>query len=168
MRSLEKIFEFLECTDREKLICMPHQLIGEADRWWEELRKTMTEEQYQDFTWANFKEELFERYIPLSFRLKKESEFRNLRQGKMSVTEYERKFCELARYAAAHVDTDERKARRLRDGLRPEIRTALASHGKLIYKDMLHRAMEVELALPGVEESPVVTASQQGQGQKRK
>ena len=31
VRSLEKIFEFLECTDREKLICMPHQLTGEAD-----------------------------------------------------------------------------------------------------------------------------------------
>ena len=46
VRSLEKIFEFLECTDKEKLICMPHQLIGEADRWWEELRKTMTDEQY--------------------------------------------------------------------------------------------------------------------------
>ena len=66
------------------------------------------------------------------------------------------------------MDTDERKARRLRDGLRPEIRTALASHGKLTYKDMLHRAMEVESALPEVEESPVVTAGQQGQGQKRK
>ena len=79
--------------------------------------------------------------------MRKDSEFHNLRQGKFFVAEYDHKFCKLARYAVAHVDNDKKKVRRLRDGLRPEIRTALASHGRLTYKEMLHRAMEVEASL---------------------
>jgi hypothetical protein len=75
-------------------------------------------------------------------------EFCNLQQGEMTVTEYDRKFRMLLRYAYDLVDTDAKKAKRFLSGLRQEIQTALAGVGELVYKVTLQRALTIERTLP--------------------
>ena len=110
IRALERIFNFLHCTDQERLSCVTFQLIGPADFWWEARKKTMTPEQLREMTWEEFKAEVYGKYIPKSYRKKKEVEFYHLKQGRMSVTDYDRMFCEMARYAPDQVDTDQKMA----------------------------------------------------------
>ncbi|XP_057803218.1 uncharacterized protein LOC131018517 [Salvia miltiorrhiza] len=51
-----------------------------------------------------------EKYFPRSYHNQKQAEFLELKQGEMSVIEYERRFNRLARYTARLVDTDDQKA----------------------------------------------------------
>lgn len=106
VRGIERTFRFLECTDAKKMICMSYQLHGEADYWWESHLSTLTEEQIAALTWEDFKAELYERYIPETYCIKKEAEFMNLKQVRDSVRDYDRKFCALSRYVLDQVDTD--------------------------------------------------------------
>ena len=45
IRSMERIFNLLQCTDPERLNCVSFQLEGPADYWWEARRKIMTPKQ---------------------------------------------------------------------------------------------------------------------------
>jgi hypothetical protein len=52
----------------------------------------------------------------------KEEEFRNLRQGSMTVNQYIQKFTKLARYAPDDINSDRKKPRRFIKGLNASLR----------------------------------------------
>ncbi|XP_028105337.1 uncharacterized protein LOC114304373 [Camellia sinensis] len=70
---------------------------------------------------AQFKEAFYEKYFPQYVRDRKVTEFEQLKQGTMSVAEYESKFTELARHTPHMVDADYKKARKFEGGLNVEI-----------------------------------------------
>ncbi|XP_057790976.1 uncharacterized protein LOC131008093 [Salvia miltiorrhiza] len=148
VRAIERIFNYIRCDDEDKVSCATYQLVDEADFWWESVRRTMTDEQWEDFTWEEFKAELYEKYIPGCYRQKKQNEFYNLRQKTGTVTEYDRAFNQLSRYAPTLVDSDEKHAEKFRNGLRHEIAISLASQGGLTYAQTLSRALTIESLLP--------------------
>ncbi|XP_057775215.1 uncharacterized protein LOC130994199 [Salvia miltiorrhiza] len=148
IRCLERIFDFMGLTDKERLTCAIFQLTDEADYWWESVQRTLSPQQWEEYTWENFKAELYEKYIPQSYRIKKEAEFWNLRQGNKSVTEYDRLFVQLSRYAPHLVDTEEKRSEKFRRGLRHEIGMPLASQGTLTYAQSLSRARDIEAMMP--------------------
>ena len=80
-----------------------------------------------------------EKYFPRVKREEKETEFISLKQGNLSLVEYERKFDKLSRYALHLVDTEERKARRFERGLRPELYKAVAMFQFSTYSEILQR-----------------------------
>ena len=88
-------------------------------------------------TWAQFKGAFFEKYFPQCVRDRKVTEFEQLKQGTMSVVEYESKFTELARYAPHMVDTDYKKARKFEGGLNVEILDRINVLKLLKYVDVL-------------------------------
>ncbi|XP_057775306.1 uncharacterized protein LOC130994278 [Salvia miltiorrhiza] len=141
----------MRCSTHEKVVCATYQLEGEADLWWESVRRTLTNEAFEAMTWDEFKEAYLTRYITLSFRHKRENEVWKLRQGNCSVEEYDRTFNQLARYAPAHVDTDAKRAERFRQGLRPEIGVPLSTHDTLTYAQALSKALNAEAQLPKEE-----------------
>jgi hypothetical protein len=55
----------------------------------------------------------------------KEQEFLALRQGDMSVLEYERRFHDLSLFALHYVPTKKHMIEKLRDGLRQDLRQGL-------------------------------------------
>ena len=133
----------------------------------------MTPEQLARMTWEEFKTGLYDKYIPKNYRKAKEVEFYNLKQGQMSVTEYDRMFCDMSRYAPGQVDTDDKIAEKFCAGLRHEIRMALASHGGLSYSESLSRALDIEAAMPREKSTALVVAApppqqQQNSREKRK
>ncbi|XP_057803347.1 uncharacterized protein LOC131018648 [Salvia miltiorrhiza] len=144
---MERIFRFLSGNDAERLMCMSYQLKGTADYWWEAKQKTMAPEQLDELTWELFKTALCEKFIPRSYRKKKEMEFTTLKQGNKTVVEYDRLFYDLARYAPYRVDTDEKMSELICAGLQQEIRVVLASQTALSYAEALNRALDMELAM---------------------
>ncbi|XP_057786365.1 uncharacterized protein LOC131003829 [Salvia miltiorrhiza] len=154
-------------------------LKGTADYWWEAKQKTMAPEQLDELTWDLFKIALCEKFIPRSYRKKKEMEFTTLKLGNKTVVEYDRLFCDLARYAPYRVDTDEKMSELFCAGLRQEIRVVLASQTALSYAEALNRALDMELAMqpekaahvpvpPSTQYTQVSNSPYSNQGQKGK
>ncbi|XP_047949030.1 uncharacterized protein LOC125194856 [Salvia hispanica] len=108
IRAIERIFAILGCNDRERMSCVTHQLTEAADFWWDTRMKTMPRDQVEGMTWEGFKTEIYNKYVLKSYRKAKASEFYNLIQGRMTVTEYDRALNSMTRYAPDQVDTDEK------------------------------------------------------------
>ena len=89
-----------------------------------------------------------------------ELKFLELKQENKSVAEYETKFIELSRFVPAQVDTDEKKALRFQQGLKPSLRNAVAEFELTSYAAVVNKAMIIE----GGE----VQAQAEREGKKRK
>ena len=70
----------------------------------------------------------------------------NLKQGRLTVTEYVAKFTELARFAPTIVPTDDARKRKFMLRLRVEIAKQIdsGSHGPKSYIDIVQRALRNE------------------------
>ncbi|KAL3655497.1 hypothetical protein CASFOL_001283 [Castilleja foliolosa] len=143
-RSLERIFRVIECEDAQKITCATYQLIEDAGHWWEGVLRNQTEAEKLNFTWEGFKTAIMDKYFPQSYADQKENEFLHLQQGNMTVTDYERKFNALCRFAPHLVNTDARKSMRFAMGLRSEVSSILAGQGELPYAELVKRAEKVE------------------------
>jgi hypothetical protein len=90
--------------------------------WWDTFSAAV-----KDATWVEFEAAFREHHVPLGIVQLKEEEFRELTQGGRSVSEYVHKFIELARYAPDDVSTEAKKMAHFLKGLKPELKTILAS-----------------------------------------
>jgi hypothetical protein len=84
--------------------------------------------------------------VPQGIVQLKEDEFRELTQGGRSVSEYVHKFTELARYTPDDVSTEAKKMAHFLKGLRPELKTILASQDFLSFSHLSNKAIQVERA----------------------
>ncbi|XP_039174087.1 uncharacterized protein LOC120296318 [Eucalyptus grandis] len=71
-------------------------------------------------------------------------EFQSVCQGMLTVDQYEAKFVELSQYAPRLVKDPKDKARRFRNGLRPELRNPLVSFDLKDYSEVYGRAQLIE------------------------
>ena len=78
-------------------------------------------------SWAQFKEEFRDKFVPASYRDAKAEEFFRLEQGTLSVTDYERSFSKLVRHVPFLRDDEVSKTKRFVVGLSPAIRTTVAT-----------------------------------------
>jgi len=85
------------------------------------------------------------KYIPETARDKMASEFLELRQGLMNVSQYDQKFAQLSRYADALVKSEAERTKRFVKGLRLEIRGRLIPLQLKNYLQAVERALEVEM-----------------------
>ncbi|KAL8514640.1 hypothetical protein ACS0TY_013648 [Phlomoides rotata] len=157
LAGLERIFRHMVLTDAQKISCAQFQLTEDAAQWWESHERTLDTEVMHALLWEDFKEAVMERYFPQVLRDQKEQEFVTLQQGNLSVTEYERKFNQLSRYAPHLVEIDARKARRFERGLRSEIRGILAGANLSNYREVFSRALNVSIGLKLEHKQPTTT-----------
>ena len=87
-----------------------------------------------------------EYHIPAGLVKIKRDEFRNLMQGNKSVNEYLYQFTELAHYAPADVDTDEKKQEAFIQGVNPDLKTHLSGRDYASFAVMINKAILVEKA----------------------
>jgi hypothetical protein len=104
-------------------------------------------------TWHEFQSAFHARYIPQGLMDQKKLEFRKLTQGTMTVDEYQRKFLELSRYAEDDVCTDARKQDKFREGLRTDIKLALAVHDCTDFAMLVSKSFQIETTLTECQES---------------
>ncbi|XP_028117247.1 uncharacterized protein LOC114314916 [Camellia sinensis] len=133
----EKIFEVFPCTDAYKVLLATFTLKEGARRWW-----MLVRDENRDLTWDRFKEMFYEKYFPQCIRDRKISEFEQLKQGAMSVAEYEAKFTELARYAPHMVNTEYKKARKFEGGLHVEPTAMTEAESKRVKKQKVETVSE--------------------------
>ena len=93
LKNTIKVYDELSLTFDECLISL---LRDTTCHWWKTLISVVPSERV---TWDFFQEELRKKYISQLFIDKKRKEFLELKQGKMSVAEYEREFVRLSKYA---------------------------------------------------------------------
>jgi len=87
-----------ECSEAYKVVYATNQFRGAAEDWWETTQRRIMAKDVE-INWTNFKEAMLEKYLPLSFKVKKEQEFLELKQRGMLVTEFTMKFEELSYYS---------------------------------------------------------------------
>ncbi|KAJ0985550.1 hypothetical protein J5N97_003906 [Dioscorea zingiberensis] len=140
---MEKAFDVMECTEEEKLRFATYMLQGSAYNWWKgEVR--VSEGRNFD-TWDQLRTAFFSKYFPRSKVLELERQFLRLKQGTMTVDEYEMEFDKLSRFAAKFVDDDESRAHRFQDGLQYHIRKALAPLHLTSYAEVVGRAKSLDV-----------------------
>ncbi|XP_071940239.1 uncharacterized protein [Coffea arabica] len=98
-------------TKERQIFFATFQFEGAARAWWNVI-KTKWEREQTPWTWVNFTREFNEKYLPPIVQERLEDEFIRLRQGALSVAEYETRFTKLSRFApdlkalaAVQVDT---------------------------------------------------------------
>ncbi|KAK1626617.1 hypothetical protein QYE76_000932 [Lolium multiflorum] len=88
---------------------MAAALEGLARAWWTSTRAMNAG---QIMTWADFKLKFSKYHVPPGLIKKMRDEFRELKQGRMSVVEYRDRFLTLSRYAPDETDTNEKRKER--------------------------------------------------------
>ncbi|XP_052478451.1 uncharacterized protein LOC105775484 [Gossypium raimondii] len=109
--------------------------------WWKTLVSVVPSERV---TWDFFQEEFRKKYISQRFIDQKRKEFLELKQGKMSVTEYEREFVRLSKYAREFVSTEANMCKRFEDGLNDDIRLSVGVLEIREFVVLVERACKVE------------------------
>jgi hypothetical protein len=141
LRTVKRKLEAIRCPENQRVHLAAHQLSGMALSWWDTFSAAII-----DATWAEFEGAFRENHVPLGIVQLKEEEFQELTQGGRSVSEYVHKFTELARYAPDDVSTEAKKMARFLKGLRPELKTILASQDFLSFSHLSKKAIQVERA----------------------
>ncbi|CAH2812880.1 MAG: hypothetical protein CBHOC_5447, partial [uncultured Caballeronia sp.] len=119
------------------------QFEGAARSWWSVVRNKWERDQ-TPWNWENFKREFDEKFLPPMIQEKREEEFIKLKQGTMSVADYEAQFTKLAKFAPDFVATDQRRIRRFVQGLNVEIQAALATIPSNTFTEVLEKALRIE------------------------
>ncbi|TYK27372.1 uncharacterized protein E5676_scaffold325G00500 [Cucumis melo var. makuwa] len=89
-----------------------------------------------------------EKYYPTTYCEAKRDEFLELKQGLLSVAEYERKYTELLQYAEMIVASESDRCRRFKRGLRFEICTPLTAIAKWTnFSQLVETALRVEQSI---------------------
>nr|XP_012466475.1 unnamed protein product [Gossypium raimondii] len=114
-----RVFEELSCTPEECLKCAISLLRDSIYHWWNTLVSVVSRDRV---TCEFFQTEFRKKYISQRFIDRKRKEFLELKQGRMTVTEYEREFVRLSRYARECVATEAVMCKRFEDGLNEDIK----------------------------------------------
>ena len=115
----ERMLVQMHCTPDESLECATAQLQDEAYQWWVSMTRTAPP---GSITWKFFLNEFKKHYVGCIYLANMRREFHNPRQRQMSVTEYQREFTRLSKYAPEILVSEEEKCRRFEDGLNDLIR----------------------------------------------
>ena len=110
---IERVFKVLPCTEEQKIIFATFTFEGASLVWWQ-LKKLLE----PVWLWPRFLEMFNYKYFFEMVRDQKTIEFLNLKEGKMTVVEYNTKFMELCRYVPHVMSTKSHKARKFEAGPR--------------------------------------------------
>jgi exonuclease VII large subunit len=142
LKSVEKMLNIAQCTDREKVLYASGRLTGPAADWWDSY--TTAHDAADTITWAEFSTQFRNYHIPTGLMKIKKKEFLLLKQGSMSVSEYRDKFIQLSRYAPDEVAEDERKQEHFIEGLNGPLQYALVAHTFPSFQRVLDKALAIE------------------------
>ncbi|KAI3954127.1 hypothetical protein MKW98_017951 [Papaver atlanticum] len=131
LKGIKKEFDAHLVAEEDRVRFATYMFQGNADDWWE------SEKRMGDATsmsWAQFERLFLDKYFPPTVRSLKT----------MTVTQLDKKFNKLQRYGKHLVKTQELKARKLEDALKPGIRAQVVPLQHPTYKKVLGDALAIE------------------------
>ncbi|KAL0551526.1 hypothetical protein IC582_010615 [Cucumis melo] len=153
---LEKCFDVMNCPEERKVRLATFLLQKEAEGWWKSILARRSDARALD--WQTFRGIFEDKYYTSTYCEAKRDEFLGLKQGSLSVAEYERKYTELSRYADVIVASESDRCRRFERGLRFEIRTPVTAIAKWTnFSQLVETALRVEQSI--TEEKSAVELS---------
>ncbi|WRX25693.1 Retrotransposon gag domain - like 10 [Theobroma cacao] len=111
-----------------------------ARTWWSSVKSRSP----TSLTWTNFLREFDGQYYTYFHQKEKKREFLSLKQGNMTIEEYETCFNELILYIPKLVRLEQDQVNYLEEGLRNEIRERMIVTGKESYKKVVQMALRAE------------------------
>ncbi|KAA0042309.1 reverse transcriptase [Cucumis melo var. makuwa] len=152
----EKCFDVMNCPEERKVRLATFLLQKEAEGWWKSILARRSDARALD--WQTFRGIFEDKYYPSTYCEAKRDEFLGLKQGSLSVAEYERKYTELSRYADVIIASESDRCRRFERGLRFEIRTPVTAIAKWTnFSQLVETALRVEQSI--TEEKSAVELS---------
>ncbi|XP_052887993.1 uncharacterized protein LOC128296599 [Gossypium arboreum] len=119
LENMIRVFNKLSCTTNECIKCVVSLLRDTAYQWWNTLISRVPNEWV---TWEFFQSEFRKKNIGQRFLDQKHKLFLELKQDRMTITEYERDFVRLSKYALEYVSSKEIMCKRFFDGLNEDIK----------------------------------------------
>ena len=148
IKSLECIFNYMRLGDADKVSCAVYMLKNDARIWWEVTQVAVAGEQ---LTWERFKTVFYDKYFTADTKAEKVSQFFNLRQEGMSVSEYVRKFESLCRFVPFIANDQAEKVNRFLSGLIPEIKRDVRMSEATEFNKVVDKALLAELDEKNIE-----------------
>jgi hypothetical protein len=142
LKSMDKMLNIAQCSDREKVLYASGHLTGPAADWWDAY--CAANAAINTITWAEFSIQLRNYHIPAGLMKIKRKEFLSLKQGGKSVIEYRDKFIQLSRYAPRDVEDDEKKKELFLEGLIGPLQYQLVSHAFPSFQRLPDKAIAME------------------------
>ena len=141
LSELERIMTTLRTEEEDMIPYAEFLLQGEASEWWK-----IEKENFKgiNLTWKDFREMFLHNYFPTSVWEQKEQEFLYLKQGNLSVMQYNREFRKLARFAPSLVAAEKDRMKRFLNGLRPIMQKDLSTSKFLTHVELLDTALKLE------------------------
>lgn len=156
---MEKIYRPLNYTEERKVTFAVYLLDGDAEMWWKHVEQRWLDN-HVPHTWENFSKAFHDKYLPRFVQRQKENEFITLRQGALSVLDFEAKFTRLSKFAPLLVRTDDAKQCRFLSGLRQEIQTALAPVNYESFEELFEAAQKVEASQGALRQLQILRQNQ--------
>jgi hypothetical protein len=142
LKSIVKMLNVAQCSDREKVLYASGRLTGPTADWWDSY--IAAHDAADTITWAEFSTQFRNCHIPAGMIKIKKKEILSLKQGNMSFSEYKDKFIQLSRYAPEEVAEDERKQEHFIEGLNGPLQYALVAHTFLSFQRLLDKALAID------------------------
>ncbi|KAG8492907.1 hypothetical protein CXB51_010118 [Gossypium anomalum] len=136
-----RVFEELSCTPEECLKCAISLMRDSAYYWWRTLISIVPKERV---TWDFFQAEFRKKYISQRFTDQKRKEFLELKQGRLTVSEYEREFVRLSRYARECVADEVAMCKRFEEGLNEDLKLLVGILEIKEFVTLVERACKAE------------------------
>uniref|UniRef100_A0A9I9EH97 Retrotransposon gag domain-containing protein n=1 Tax=Cucumis melo TaxID=3656 RepID=A0A9I9EH97_CUCME len=111
LNMLEKCFDVMNCHKERKVRLATFLLQKDAEGWWKSILARCSDARALDR--QTFRGIFEDKYYPSTYCEAKRDEFLGLKQGSLSMDEYERKYTELSRYADVIVASKSERCRRL-------------------------------------------------------
>ncbi|KAJ9546759.1 hypothetical protein OSB04_019302 [Centaurea solstitialis] len=122
IQNTEKVFRISRVLNEDKVNYASAMLTERALTWWDATFESLTENERESLSWESFKTRFFQQFCPIDLQRRLEKEFLELKQGNMSMIEYETQFNRKARFALRFLSSEHVRIEHFVDGLRREIR----------------------------------------------
>ncbi|XP_031744116.1 uncharacterized protein LOC116404788 [Cucumis sativus] len=165
LSSVETIFNYMRCPEEHRVQCAAFLLRDRGIIWWRTTMRMLGGDVRQ-ITWDQFKDCFYTKFFSANLRDAKSQEFLELKQGYMTVEEYDQEFDMLSRFAPELVSNEQARADRFVKGLRDEIRGFVRALKPTTQAEALRLA--VDMSIGKDERQPRSFDKGSSSGQKRK
>jgi hypothetical protein len=142
LKTIETKLQVVQCTNRERVLLATHQLVGPTADWWDAYVEA--HEEPETINWQEFRNIYRTHHVPLGVMKLKKKEFKDLKQGSITVSEYVTCFTQLSHYAPDNVDMDEKKQYWFLNELNDGLDYAPEDHNFENFQDMVDKALVLE------------------------
>ncbi|XP_024964672.1 uncharacterized protein LOC112504948 [Cynara cardunculus var. scolymus] len=154
IQNTEKVFRITEVLDSDKVKYASAMLIERALVWWNATYESLDATTRNSLTWDEFQKKFFEQYCPVDLQRRLEKDLLDLKQGKMTILDYETEFNKKERFAQRFLSSEQDKIEHFIGGLRKEIRSFVVSRDGSSFSKIVEyaRCCEYELSIPDKNE----------------